>query len=400
MRLRGIRKGIANACLLLVSCTVGLALCEVSLRLFYPKYRNLADAQFSRDAERLWSRMPHQRSYGTHPDTGSLHLLYHNNLALRQHRNFSSADLTSATNIGVFGDSYTENINMSVQYSFTEPLDYLLNQSGKRFNVLNFGVDGYGTGQSLLRYEHVRHAADLAHVLYVYCQNDLSNISTRDLFRLDEAGYLVRNEVMRVSWWKPLVKKWHATYLLLDVSDRLSSSLVEVTNNREDLADLRRGLHRTRLERALKNSSRHGRLSDDKDADLSVEIFRRLLRRWKRLVEHNGNTFSVVLLPLYPPQPFIVDLLSAEGVEVIDLYACFSNADPAHPQRSWPSSPYRFKNDAHWNEAGNRLAAVCLYRDLEEKTGLPPLSEGRLQETLSQYYAAFGAIPHRRLGGG
>ena len=42
-----------NLCLLLVSCAVGLALCEVSLRLFYPKYRHLADPQFRRDAERI-----------------------------------------------------------------------------------------------------------------------------------------------------------------------------------------------------------------------------------------------------------------------------------------------------------------------------------------------------------
>ena len=126
-RTRRMRNLFANVCLVVVSCVVGLALCEASLRLFYPKYRYLADAQFIRDAERIWSRAPHQRSYEIHPDTGSVHSLYHNSLALRQNRDFSAADLAAATNIGVFGDSFVENIRLPVQYSFTEPLDYLLN---------------------------------------------------------------------------------------------------------------------------------------------------------------------------------------------------------------------------------------------------------------------------------
>ena len=51
---------------------------------------------------------------------------------------------------------------------------------------------------------------------------------------------------------------------------------------------------------------------------------------------------------------------------------------------------YRFKNDGHWNEAGNRLAAQCLYRVLEADRGLPALSAETLRTTLRRYYAAFG----------
>ena len=133
------RKMCVNLGLPLVSCLVGLSRCEVSLRLFYPKYRDLAEAQFHQDARRLWARSPCARSRAHHPDTGLSRPLHYNNLALRQHRNFSEADLASATNVGVFGDSFVENVLMNAPYSFTEPLDYLLNRSGRRFNVLNFG---------------------------------------------------------------------------------------------------------------------------------------------------------------------------------------------------------------------------------------------------------------------
>ena len=383
-----------NVCLLLMSCVVGLALCEVSLRLFYPKYRHLADARFSRDAERIWSRTPHQRSYMTHPDTGLPHLVYHNNLALRQHRNFSEADLAAATNIGVFGDSFTENIRMPVQYSFTEPLDYLLNQSGKSFNVLNFGVDGYRPGQSLLHYEHFRYAEDLAHVVYVYCENDLRDIWAEGLFSLDEAGHLVRNEPIPESWWTPLVRQLHTLYLVLDANGRLSSFLAEAMI---DFEDLRAGYNeRAKGEkwRVMTHAIYNGRLDND-DLKNSVAIFRQVIRRWKHLVEHDGGTFSVVLLPGRSPQPSIVALLRAEDVEVIDLYACFRAPDTSRPQRREEASFYHFKKDYHWNEAGNRLAAVCLYRVLAEKTGLPPLSESRLSEALFRYYATFGGFGGR-----
>ncbi len=406
MRVNGalMKSTAVNLGLLLVASVAGLALCEASLRLFYPKYRHVAEAQFHADAIRIWARTPNARDWMNHPDTRVTHSFHHNNLALRQHRDFSEADLAAATNIGVFGDSFTENVRMPVQYSFTEPLDYLLNQRGRRFNVLNFGVHAYGPGQSLLHYEHFSHAEALDHVLYVYCSNDLGDISHTGLFHLNEAGQLVRNEAIRESWWTPLIRRLHIAYLILDVSGRLSFFLEE---NERNSAYLRRSFNeRLRDERRedLERAIHQGR-PDDARTKNSLAIFRQLIRYWKHLAEQNGSTFSVVLLPSHPPQPFVVDLLSAEGVEVIDLFNCFGTHDPTHIERGWVGipykydpthiergwvgSPYKFRKDAHWNEAGNRLASVCLYRVLEEKTGLPRLSEGRLEEILSRYYTAF-----------
>ena len=382
------RNLFTNVCLLLVSCTVGLSLCEASLRLFYPKYRHVVEAQFRRDGIRIWARIPNSRDWTYHPETPVLHFLHHNNLALRQHRDFGETDLAAATNIGFFGDSFTENTGMAAPYSFTEPLDYLLNQSGNRFNVLNFGVDGYGPGQSLLHYESFRYVEDLDHLFYVYWSNDLLNIHQTGLFSLDDAGRLVQNEAIRESWWGALIRRVHISYLVLEGGGLLSSFLADTAVNTEYLRGERELQHQRDLARM--HAFRQGR-SDDYDQENSLKILRQLIRRWKHLAEHNGSTFSVVLLPFYPRQPFVVDLLNAEDVEVIDLYDCFRDADPPHhPRRRWHRSPYRFKSDGHWNEVGNRVAAVCLYRVLEEKMGLPRLSESRMQDALFQYYATFG----------
>ena len=109
---------------------MALLLCEVGLRLFHPKYAYLAEAPFARDPNLIMIRIPSHRSFAGHPDTGSPHPFFHNNLGLRQHRDFSAADLESSVNIGFFGDSFTENVLMKAQHSFTEPLDYLLNIGG------------------------------------------------------------------------------------------------------------------------------------------------------------------------------------------------------------------------------------------------------------------------------
>ena len=141
---------LGRLALSLVSFLFVFSVLEFALRIFYPKYEYAAESQYDRNSIRIWSRRANTRYYRRHPDTERIHAVYHNNLGLRQHRNFSSEDLRAATNLGFFGDSFAENQRLPSQYSFSEPLDYLLNRAGKAFNVLNFGVDGYGPDRTSL----------------------------------------------------------------------------------------------------------------------------------------------------------------------------------------------------------------------------------------------------------
>ena len=377
--------------LLLVSCLASLSLCEIFLRIFYPKYRPLVETFRIQDQKLTWNSIPNSRSHSPHPDAERSHLLHHNNLALRQHRNFSETDIQIATNVGVFGDSFLENISMAAPYSFTEPLDYLLNQRGESFNVLNFGVGGYGPDQSFLRYKYFRHAKELDYVLFVYCNNDLMNLSRWQRFDLDEVGHLVENPWVSSPPWRRLISRLHLPYLILDARGRLSSFMEEsLMDNQQWASTLRR-----------RGVGRGGGVIPPEHLKNSLAILRQLFRRWKETVERNGGVFSVVLLPIALEHPDVASVLMEEGIEVFDLYDCFSDYDPAHAGRPWKHSPYRFKNkgNLHWNEAGNYLAAVCLYRFLEEKMKLPELSGDTLQEALRRYYLAFGGMPMNRGGG-
>lgn len=387
-----VRNLFVNLCLLLVSCVVGLSLCEVSLRLFYPKYLHLAEAQFHHHATRIWARIPNSRDWMSHPDTGVPHSLYHNNLALRQHRDFSEADLAAATNVGVFGDSYTENIGLAAPYSFTEPLDYLLNQSGARFNVLNFGVSGYGPGQSFLHYEHFRYVDDLDYILFMWAKNDIRNIYETNLFHLEDTGQLRRNEAVQLSRWVQVAQRLHILYLLLDVNGTLTSFIEGALVNEELQAAQRERYFDSKATSLYRDAN-----IENQEFKTALDVFRQLVRLWKQLVEHRGGRFLVLVVPDFPVPLSVTDMFNEEEIKVLDLHDCFRDYDDSFHWRKWHDSPYGFKHDTHWNEAGNRLAAGCVYRLLEEEMGLPRLSEDRLQEAFFRYYAAFGegGLPRR-----
>ena len=297
-------------------------------------------------------------------------------------------------------DSYTENMGMLAQHSFTEPLDYLLNfgKGGGGFNVLNFGVGGYGTGQSLLRYEASSVRGALDHLFYVYFENDLLNDQAAELFQLDEAGQLERNRAAG-SGWIGLLSRLHLSYLVLDSFRRLRQHLDEAKA------------------RAQQTSREYFQRSKSVNAEglpsSAYAVFRQLLRRWRQAAEAQGATFHLVWLPMEgydaaasaprlpgsaklrggagsaDESPGVAAIVREEGVEAVDLHLCFGKRDPAHRRTPWGRSPYRFKRDVHWNEAGNRLAAVCLYRFLESELKLPKLSEADLQKALHRYYSAF-----------
>ena len=70
--------------------------------------------------------------------------------------------------------------------------------------------------------------------------------------------------------------------------------------------------------------------------------------------------------------------------QTVDLLACAEERIPGFKYET-----IRFRNDAHWHEAGNMLAARCLYRFIERGSALPRATEAALSDRLLAYYSAF-----------
>ena len=182
----------------------------------------------------------------------------------------------------------------------------------------------------------------------------------------------------------------HLSYLILDVSGKalVSQRLLREWKGRFEDA------------RALSiRSATSGDSLRNEDMKESLDIFRKLIDRWKHWVEKNGGQFFVVLLPYPRPSPLVTTMLEEEQVPVVNLYECFRNLTPTDTDGPW-FHLYKFRNDGHWNEAGNHAAVICLYRFLEEKLRLSPLPEDEFQKRLSDYYTAFHAWLPMNVGRG
>ena len=95
-----------------------------------------------------------------------------------------------ATRIAVLGDSYTEALQVPEDSAFPSLLEHSLSRTlSGRYEVLNFGVSGFGTGQELLVLRHyaLAYAPD-AVILAFTTGNDVSD-NSRALKQVDYVPY-------------------------------------------------------------------------------------------------------------------------------------------------------------------------------------------------------------------
>lgn len=374
-----LKRLISRLLLALLSLFLGLLVCEGLLRWFHPRFQYAADSRPETSATRIWARKPDTRYVRLHPDSGRPHAVIHNHLGLRQHRDFPPESLQGAVNLAFFGDSFTENPRLPAPCAFTEPLDYLLNLGGARFNVLNFGVDGYGPDQAYLAYRESPTRERLDHVLYVFCSNDVRNIRESGLFDLGPGGELVERPARRSSWGVRLLSRFHLTYLVIEAYDTLA-------NRSRDRLDLPAYVAYERHKQSadllrLENDFRGHRSTPELSATL--RLMETILRRWQHEVEARGGRFHVVILPV-DSERFAAAWFAAAGFPVVDLGAGIDRLAPPAGRHS-----IVFQNDGHWNEYGNMLAAMCLRQWTGELRNLPAAAPAEMRSALAGYYSAF-----------
>lgn len=145
---------------------------------------------------------------------------------------------------------------------------------------------------------------------------------------------------------------------------------------------------RIRNAEAIEADTGDGTADSERTKDVVV-IFQSLLRTWQQVIQERGGRLVVVILPK-PKEDRMAALIPPE-VEVVNLFECFNEYVAEYSY----APDWRFANDNHWNEQGNMLAAVCLYRFLERALNLPARSADGLLEELYMYYSAFQSPPDK-----
>lgn len=311
--------------------------------------------------------------------------------------------------IVVLGDSTIEGYSVDFDDSFAVRLQALLRASGRRVEVVNIGVGGYGTLQEYLAFEldGKRYEPDLVLLAFLLA-NDLRNnsreletrmarargvpangrlanrpflepSSDRDwsLTSVDYEGAMERYREMRrasETGLKPFLARNLALYRALGtVVRRASSSKAE----RAADAEAWMGVYRCELPPAYERAWR---------------LTARILERLRGAVREAGASLVVFTVPAYHEvdprfQRVVSDLmpdaedycfeeaegyarlertLAEQGTPLLHLLPSFRRV-----AREGGEQLYRW-SDEHWNPAGHALAARQVAARLEERGLLPP----------------------------
>jgi lysophospholipase L1-like esterase len=179
--------------LVLASVALTLSALEVGFRLFSDPSGGFAD--ILKQSRQARESSAHQKSddpeliYVTRPDYVADGVRISEAHGILQSSDVPVAKPPGTFRIAVLGDSIAAGHTLRVRHArnFAETLEELLNARGgtSRFEVLNFGTDGYGTLQEarLLETRVSPFAPDL--LLVQYCLNDPSNSYTPTVWFID-----------------------------------------------------------------------------------------------------------------------------------------------------------------------------------------------------------------------
>jgi hypothetical protein len=181
------RKFFAKLLLLLIGFAIGGVVAEIALRVggyAYPEF-------YQRDAVRGVSLLP--GAEGWYRKEGEAYVRI-NSDGLRDDEH-AIAKPDGTFRIAVIGDSYCEAFPVSQDEAFWSVMGRKLAECGafpgKRIEIINFGVSGYGTASELLtlREKALKYSPDLV-LLAVTTNNDITD-NSRALKRTDDYPYFV-----------------------------------------------------------------------------------------------------------------------------------------------------------------------------------------------------------------
>jgi hypothetical protein len=165
----------ARAGLVVLGLVLGLLVTEVGLRFISVGF----DDDFTvPDLQLGWSLRPNFSGWTAEENRLYVHI---NSDGLRD-REHSVTKSSNTVRVAVLGDSYMEAMNVPLDKTFSSFLEGNLNAcvepKGKRVEIINFGIAGYGTAQELLTFRHhaVNYNPDVV-LLAFYTNNDVYNNS-------------------------------------------------------------------------------------------------------------------------------------------------------------------------------------------------------------------------------
>ena len=269
------------------------------------------------------------------------------------------ADRRAAYRIATIGDSFTFALEVPFEDSWGAALEQAL---GPEVTVRNFGVDGYGVDQALLRYERDARPWRPTVALFGFIEHDLYR------------SMVVYPFISFPEWGFPFTKPRYAVHadglrllntpLLSPAALLAKGSVAELPFVQHDpgyrAADWQwRFYHASYLFRFLASRFPRSAGADPGAATEVHRINRELLLTFVRRAAEEGTQPIVVYFPSRgdfegqdrSAKEAVLASLAQAGVRYVDLTSCIRAADPARA-----FIPHR----AHYSTHGNAAVAHCL----------------------------------------
>ncbi len=264
--------------------------------------------------------------------------------------------------VAVLGDSFVDGSEVGDE----ELLTWRLQQALPGVEVINLGVYGYSTAQEAITLERTAFAFEPDLVVLLTVPNDFpGNGSNFDFFGPAPRFVLDGDSLRYESTSSPAARAaFRATNLPVPGMAFLHEhSLVYYVLNQF--------IYRRFIARRIQA------LMDAQKAALGpaerAEVYRRLVRRMKRLCDERGVGFLVAFGYERPhlrqgqpsPNAGLVRQLEADGILTADLYTALRDAELSG------DSSYYYRENIHWNVRGHQLVADLLRAEIEPRLREP-----------------------------
>jgi lysophospholipase L1-like esterase len=363
--LNRLRSLLASLALITASLLVCLLVIEGGLRLFWSGYYFKNPGGYARPSATLgWENKPSATVDYGEPEFSTV--VRHNSLGFRSPE-IPPEKPEGVCRIVVLGDSFAYGVGVENEETFSARIEEL----DPRLQVINTGVNGYGTAQQLLTLAEkgLRFEPDL--VIVAFFWNDVANSYKREVvrFRLED-DTLVYPEPAPVavsSGPRKIRRPWlRYSYAYRFLSDRIKTI-------------------RLNLKVALGIPIEDGDVLRPEERDAAWELEYALLREIDRVSRKNGAKTLLLVIPeqVQVQRDARVSGLRPEDYEVQDRLVAFGKdagipvLDPRPAlvaAYEKDSVPVYYRWDRHFRANGHQIVAAAILEEIR-RLGLVPCGE-------------------------
>lgn len=322
-----------NVTLFGASVVISILLCEVIVRVFVPQPINprfVCDSGFG-----IRDNQPNVRAHHSSPGEYEVDIST-NSAGLRGRKNYAYTTPRGTRRIAVLGDSFAFGYGCNDNQVVSAVLETELNDGlvrGSKWEVLNFGVSGYGQAEELILYRNKTRLYKPQTAVLFYFDNDIGNNVTADLFALGQDGGIQETG-------KSFLPGTAAQQWIYDIPFVRSSQALSLVRNA--LSWLAQNL-------LLR---KYGLKDYNEGSAYGIALTRALLLELRREVESDGAHFITVIVPnndnpATTDFPFTPVEWQKLGLSIVD-------------GRSFVDRNDYYARDAHWKPSAHRKAATAL----------------------------------------